>query len=42
YAQDNRHNILHAADSLKSAEREVKFFFSENEIYHWEEKIYKK
>lgn len=42
YAQDNRHNILHAADSVKSAEREVKFFFSENEIHHWEEKIYKK
>jgi len=42
YAQDNRHNILHAADSIKSAEREVKFFFSENEIYHWEGKIYKK
>ncbi|MQY65976.1 MAG: nucleoside-diphosphate kinase [Clostridia bacterium] len=42
YAQDNRHNILHAADSLKSAEREVKFFFSENEIHHWEGKIYKK
>ncbi len=42
YAQDNRHNILHVAYSLKSAEREVKFFFSENEIYHWEEKIYKK
>lgn len=42
YAQDNRHNILHAADSLKSAEKEVKFFFSENEIYHWEGKIYKK
>ncbi|MBA7473610.1 Nucleoside diphosphate kinase [subsurface metagenome] len=42
YAQDNRHNILHAADSLKSAEREVKFFFSENEIHHWKGKIYKK
>ncbi len=42
YAQDNRHNILHAADSMKSAEREVKFFFSENEIHHWEEKTYKK
>jgi len=42
YAQDNRHNILHAADSIKSAEREVEFFFSENEIHHWEEKIYKK
>lgn len=42
YAQDNRHNILHAADSLESAEREVKFFFSENEIHHWEEKTYRK
>ena len=42
YAQDNRHNILHAADSVKSAEREVKFFFSENEIHHWEKKVYKK
>jgi len=42
YAQDNRHNILHAADSLNSAERELKFFFSENEIHHWEEKTYKK
>jgi nucleoside-diphosphate kinase len=42
YAQDNRHNVLHAADSIKSAEKEIKFFFSENEIHHWEEKIYKK
>jgi len=42
YAQDNRHNILHAADSIKSAEREVKFFFSENEIYCWQERVYKK
>jgi len=42
YAQDNRHNIIHAADSNESAEREVKFFFSEDEIHHWEEKVYKK
>jgi len=42
YAQDNRHNILHAADSAKSAEREVRFFFSENEIYSWQERVYKK
>jgi len=42
YAQDNRHNIVHAADSVKSAEKEVKFFFSEKEIYRWQEKIYKK
>jgi len=42
YAQDNRHNIVHTADSLKSADREVKFFFSENEIHRWEEKVYKK
>jgi len=42
YAQDNRHNVLHAADSIKSAEKEIKFFFSESEIHRWEEKIYKK
>jgi len=42
YAQDNRHNILHAADSIESAEREIGFFFSEDEIYNWEGKTYKK
>jgi len=42
FAQDNRHNVVHAADSAKSAKREIKFFFSEKEIYHWEQKIYKK
>ncbi|GAJ13731.1 unnamed protein product, partial [marine sediment metagenome] len=33
--------LRHLGEEEK-AEREVKFFFSENEIHHWEEKIYKK
>jgi len=42
YAQDNRHNVLHAADSIKSAVKEIEFFFSGNEIYRWKEKVYRK
>lgn len=42
YAQDNRHNIVHAADSPRAAEKEIRFFFSEKEIYRWEEKVYRK
>ncbi len=42
YASDNRHNILHTADSLSSAKREIDFFFSPEEIHSWQEKIYKK
>lgn len=42
YAQDNRHNIVHAADSIRAAKKEIGFFFSEKEIYRWEEKVYRK
>ncbi len=31
-------NIVHASDSVKSAEIEVKRFFNENELYAWERK----
>ncbi len=42
YAGDNRHNIIHCSDSPKSAQREIDFFFPEEEIYNWERKEYKK
>jgi nucleoside-diphosphate kinase len=42
YATDNRHNAVHGSDSAKSAEREIAFFFNHEEIFCWEEKIYKK
>jgi len=32
YAESVRHNIVHGADSNKSAQREMKFFFPEIEI----------
>ncbi len=42
YASDNRHNVIHCSDSSESAHREINFFFSEEEIYSWERKEYKK
>ncbi|MDD5131904.1 MAG: nucleoside-diphosphate kinase [bacterium] len=42
YATDNRHNAVHGSDSIKSAEREIAFFFNHEEIFPWTEKIYKK
>lgn len=42
YAQDNRHNIVHGSDSSQSAEREIKYFFTDNEIHEWSAKTYKK
>jgi nucleoside-diphosphate kinase len=42
YARDNRHNVVHCSDSTKSAQREINFFFPEEEIYNWERKEYKK
>jgi nucleoside-diphosphate kinase len=42
YATDNRHNAVHGSDSVKSAEREIAFFFTAAEIFDWEDKIYKK
>ncbi len=42
YATDNRHNAVHGSDSIKSAEREITFFFNHEEIFPWQEKIYKK
>lgn len=41
WAQDGRHNAVHGSDSVKSAEREIKFFFTENNgIFEWEKKEY--
>jgi len=40
YAQDGRHNAVHASDSLKSAKREISFFFNKNEIFSWKKKKY--
>lgn len=31
-------NVIHASDSDTSAEREIKIFFKENEIFDWEDK----
>lgn len=42
YATDNRHNAVHGSDSLKSAKREIAFFFEDKEIFSWQERIYKK
>ncbi|MFQ3620201.1 MAG: nucleoside-diphosphate kinase [Spirochaetales bacterium] len=32
-----RYNIIHASDSVQSAEREIHLYFSEEEIYDWED-----
>ncbi len=42
WARDKRHNIIHGSDSVSSAEREIGFFFSEDEIHQWEGKEYGK
>lgn len=42
YATDNRHNAVHGSDSVKSANREIAFYFPDTEIFSWEEKVYKK
>ncbi|MEM3362450.1 MAG: nucleoside-diphosphate kinase [Candidatus Anstonellaceae archaeon] len=28
-------NVIHASDSIETAKKEIKRFFSENEIFHW-------
>jgi nucleoside-diphosphate kinase len=33
----NPNNVIHASDSVESAEREIKIFFKENEIQSWED-----
>ena len=35
YAMDVGRNVIHAADSLESANREIKLFFDENEIFEY-------
>lgn len=35
FAVDMGRNIIHASDSAKSAEREIKLFFKDNEIYDY-------
>jgi nucleoside-diphosphate kinase len=42
YATDNRHNVVHGSDSIRSATREIAFFFNHEEIFPWQEKTYKK
>lgn len=42
FATDNRHNAVHGSDSLKSAAREIAFFFTKKDIVSWEKKEYKK
>ncbi len=37
YAVITRRNIVHASDSAESAEREISLFFSDNEIFSFED-----
>lgn len=41
YATDNRHNAIHGSDSVVNAEKEIKFFFKENELKRWKKRSYK-
>ena len=41
YATDNRHNAIHGSDSAVNAEKEIKFFFNENELKYWKKRSYK-
>ena len=34
YATSTRVNAVHASDSIEAAEREIKFFFSQEELLH--------
>ena len=40
YATDNRHNAIHGSDSIVNAEKEIKFFFKENELKRWKKRSY--
>lgn len=37
YCSHTSHNIIHASDSDESAEREVKLWFKDEEIFDWED-----
>lgn len=37
YGFDNRRNLLHGSDSLKSAAREIPFFFKPEELFTYQE-----
>lgn len=37
YCSHVSHNIIHASDSDESAEREVNLWFTENEIFDWDD-----
>jgi len=37
YCLHTAKNIIHASDSDESAEREIKLWFNENEIFNWED-----
>lgn len=39
YSMSSQENIVHASDSVESAEIEIKRFFKENEIYHYESRL---
>ena len=41
YATDNRHNAIHGSDSVVNAEKEIKYFFKENELQRWKKRSYK-
>lgn len=41
FAVDNRHNVIHGSDSPENAEKEIKFFFTKNEMFRWKKKKYK-
>lgn len=35
FAMNKRYNLVHASDSVQSAEREIKIFFNESEIFDY-------
>ena len=37
YAMQTAHNIIHASDSVESAEREISLFFGPEEIFSWDD-----
>lgn len=35
YCANTQHNIIHASDTVKNAEREIGLFFDSKELFHW-------
>jgi nucleoside-diphosphate kinase len=41
FGTNNRYNVVHGSDSQTSAEREIRFFFTPEEIYQYQENDWK-